>query len=408
MNFGRRAAWWCVIGMFVGACGAGSGVDDLAGPSPVSTIPASSSAATMATPATAPPEIAPIPLMSGVLYPSGFGVAAGHVETPDGPTTFAIVPGLFATQDAGRSWIDISPRQPPAWTSVPSIDFLDRTHGMVILNDPAMQATLAATSDGGTSWTSVASFNPLFHGGDDVQLQFSDPRKGWRYHYVPPATGCAILDATADGGATWDVVNECLPDVGEIWLDADGNGWLGGAPFFTTEHVDSLHRTDDGGRTWTEIRVALPDGSDPTAAIYGLPAFFGDRGLLAVTLLGGPIERVAIYATADDGTTWDLVTVVDTAGRPSPDRMVAAGVAFASDNTWWMAVFTQTGAETTVTVDGGATWQIYVDGPSGTVLEVQAFDDQTAWMTTTDGLFATFDGALTWNRMRAEFGAGRS
>lgn len=406
LSFGRLALSVCVIGMVVGACSdSGSGVDNTASSSPISTQ--TSSIVATATPTTVPPEIPAIPLSSGVLDRSGFGVAAGYVEIPDGPTRFAIVPGLFATQDAGQSWIDISPGQQPAWASVSSIDFLDRTDGFVVLNDPGMQASLAATNDGGTSWTTVASFNSLFHAGDDVQLQFSDPQTGWMYRYVPPATGCAILEATADGGETWDMVNQCLPDAGEIRFDADGTGWLGGTPSFTNERVDSLHRTDDGGRTWTEIRVTLPDGHHPAAAIYGLPSLFGDRDLLAVTLLDGPIERVAIYSTANNGTTWDLITAVDTVARPLADRRDAAGVAFASDNTWWISVGGLTGAETTVTADGGTTWQTYREGPTGTVLEVQAFDDQTAWITTTEGLFSTFDGAQTWIRMQSELGAGR-
>jgi|GEM_PF-2184740 len=48
-----------------------------------------------------------------------------------------------------------------------------------------------------------------------------------------------------------------------------------------------------------------------------------------------------------------------------------------------------------VTTDGGDTWWAHSDGPSGSVLEVQALDNQTAWITTTEGLFATFGGGRT-------------
>lgn len=149
--------------------------------------------------------------------------------------------------------------------------------------------------------------------------------------------------------------------------------------------------------------MALPDGHAPPKAIYGLPAFFDGRRLLPVTLLDGPTEMVAIYSSVDDGTTWDMVTVVDAEG-PLPDELIAAGVAFASNNTWWVAASGEAGAVTTVTVDGGETWQTHGEGPSGSVLEVQAFDDQTAWLTTTDGLFATFDGGNTWNRPQSALG----
>lgn len=53
--------------------------------------------------------------------------------------------------------------------------------------------------------------------------------------------------------------------------------------------------------------------------------------------------------------TWELLTVVDAAEGPPLYGRVAAGVAFVSDNTWWIAIAGSTGAVTTVTIDGGTT-----------------------------------------------------
>jgi len=89
-------------------------------------------------------------------------------------------------------------------------------------------------------------------------------------------------------------------------------------------------------------------------------------------------------------------------GSTSLEKKLAAGVAFASEDTWWIAVAGINGADTMVTTDGGDTWWAHSDGPSGSVLEVQAFDNQTAWITTTEGLFATFGGGRTWKRLQSE------
>ena len=219
------------------------------------------------------------------------------------------------------------------------------------------------------------------------------------YRFVPPAGGCAGLETTTDGGASWEVVNTCLPDTGKLHFEADGTGWLGATAFFTREDGDSLHRTNDGGRTWTETRVGLPDGHDPSMAIYGVPVLFDGRGLLAVSMLDGLTHSVAIYATPDDGTTWDLLTVLDTPQGLSQEQKLAASVAFASENTWWIAATGSTGADTMMTTDGGITWQTNSGGPPGTLFDLQAVDDKTAWITTTEGLFASFDGGQNWNRL---------
>jgi len=323
-----------------------------------------------------------IPMSEGWLERSGVGVAAGPER-------------LMLTGDGGSTWSDVTPPRDPTWQEVTSASFLNGKVGYVILNDAAMQSQLVSTTDGGTTWTAVHEFAPLHHAGSTRTMHFFSPDVGWSYAFDPAASECPTLEQTTDGGHTWKSLNACLPQSGDIWFESDGLGWLGGTPFFDSGKEGSLHYTLNYGRDWQEVRAQLPEGRDPGFAIYGIPTLLGDHGLLAVALNDAPTVDIAVYTTDEQGVPVNLLrvipTAIDTAELHSPP------IVFVDEMTWWVASGTDEAATASVTTDGGATWQITDPAnPPSPVLRIQALDNDTAWLTTREGLFITQD-ATTWD-----------
>lgn len=304
---------------------------------------------------------------------------------------------MLLTDDGGATWVDISPPQRPSWHGVVSAQFLDPDTGYAVLNDAGMQSQLVATLDGGKSWTVVHEFPPLHHAGATRTIQFLNGDVGLMYHFDPAVTECAGLEQTTDGGETWDTQTECLPSSGTVSFDTDGLGWLGGRAFPTNADGDSLYYSNDYGQTWRDVRAELPDGRDPTRAVYGLPVVFRDRGLLAVALHDEQTVDIAVFETNASGIPGSLLTVIPT--TTDAEELRSPQIVFVSESTWWAASGTDEITVASVTTDGGATWRT-TDPivPPAPVNTLQAVDDDTAWLTTDEGLFITQD-ATRWYRV---------
>jgi hypothetical protein len=107
-------------------------------------------------------------------------------------------------------------------------------------------------------------------------VQFVTRVRGWLLA-VQPTAPIENLEATTDGGSSWQVVASSrqapgiglLPELGQVEFGADGSGWLGGGMF-----SNALYRTGDGGRTWRRARIPAPSGS-----MFGLPAAYGSTDI---------------------------------------------------------------------------------------------------------------------------------
>jgi photosystem II stability/assembly factor-like uncharacterized protein len=180
--------------------------------------------------------------------------------------------GLLWTEDGGKDWKDITPRQE---TALPEPFFLDPHHGWVLsvgcsAENPKkleMGFNLVSTTDSGASWSSV-DVSPLtvahYGNSDGADIRgcggdftFVDSLHGWinvTARGVTMNSRWAFLLTTSDGGRTWKraVHAPSLPD-GQILLVTSRDGWLLGGP------ADGrLFATHDEGNSWLEVKVHKP------------------------------------------------------------------------------------------------------------------------------------------------------
>jgi hypothetical protein len=117
--------------------------------------------------------------------------------------------------------------------------------------------------DAGASWTSVTVPPSVF--GFAVAVHPRDPRTAW---FVPavkdekrvPVDGRLVVSRTRDGGATFDVLTEGLPDElaydlvyrHGLAIDATGDRLAFGST------TGGLWLTEDGGDRWMQVPARLP------------------------------------------------------------------------------------------------------------------------------------------------------
>lgn len=182
-------------------------------------------------------------------------------------------PALMMTRDGGLSWTT-QPLTAPvnavagdARTTAPH--FLDARQGKLTVHilstaQPLRELERYAYSshDGGETWT-VAGRLPVAKVGNDdygTQTSFQDGLRGW-------AGSGTSLFKTSDGGATWTNVATSLPRrafyFAELSVFSDRVAWGQISDFSKREGhqpIFVLVRTADGGAHWTAIEVPGLDG----------------------------------------------------------------------------------------------------------------------------------------------------
>jgi hypothetical protein len=163
---------------------------------------------------------------------------------------------LLATDSAGTRWTEITP--PGVEGSIDGVFFLNRATGWAVISGSGDTLRLAATSDGGASWTitglGAATGEAGFNYGGAATISFADPTHGWILLRSVSSINFSrgILLRTTNGGETWSrLPNPAIAD----GLDFVNHqlGWLTGGPDGNQSFV-----TADGGTTWTATRVAPP------------------------------------------------------------------------------------------------------------------------------------------------------
>jgi hypothetical protein len=189
-----------------------------------------------------------------------------------------------------------------------------------VLPDPASDRVTVAMStggvyvsdDGATGWTphnrgisAVFLPEPPEYGQcvHKVAVDAGDPRRMYAQNHFG-------VFRTDDGGGQWTSIADGLPaDFGFPIVaspTAPGTAWV--VPLVADmqrvppKGALRVHRTRDAGQTWTESQAGLPD--DAWTAVVR-DAFCADdhepTGLYVGTRDG------CVYASADEGDTWDLV-----------------------------------------------------------------------------------------------------
>jgi photosystem II stability/assembly factor-like uncharacterized protein len=256
---------------------------------------------------------------------------------------------------------------------------------------------------------------------------------GGPYPLLPPAsmrminasTGWAAgsgtnqIIRTTDGGAHWDNVTPMSARAGTwitYFLDAN-NAWLAsslqpgsGSPDFSV----AIYRTADGGRSWQQAGDAAADQGWPASMDF----VDRDHGWLFMNLgSAAGSQGVALYGTANGGTSWTKLSEADTSGSPGhlPLSCSKGAPVFLNRSTGWIpgACNAGGGPFLFVTRDGGLTWTpVSIAMPAGyngnCMCDISSlrFSDATTGVFVlsiygTDGaahnfLYATPDGGTSW------------
>jgi photosystem II stability/assembly factor-like uncharacterized protein len=339
------------------------------------------------------------------------------VDLVDGTTAFYFATSaktntLYRTTDGGNTWSVVASGL-FAGNQVGSYLFIDATTGYAnVSNSPIAWWT----HDGGKTWSPPGAYRSV---GNVLCTQPADPAAGagpTAVKMVSATTGWAAgARRTTDGGATWahvgpPQVKNSSSGYGEYFLDAT-YAWVAEAVGSASACADSfvVFNTGDGGATWkkgSQIAVKL-DSNVTVPGSWTISLSFVDRDhgwLLVKALAGFGYSLGPLYRTVDGGRSWTMVAT-NAAFSNSGCRATGQPV-FASPTTGWISA--QCGSNPPpplayfVTQDGGRTWTLQTIAPSVccTPPSPRFFDASNGWLIepNTPLLMMTSDGGNTWTQ----------
>lgn len=325
------------------------------------------------------------------------GYANASDATASQGTAFASGTGaqLAATTDGGRTWTRVAvPGDNPL-----RLLFVDAQHGWALAETERSgynykSIGIFATTDGGKTWqqqwtgTRSADLDSLLV-RQRVTLSVFGLEKGYAL------VGGTLL-TTADGGRAWQAVS--FPSTGfrPVHMSfADSlTGWVAGEE----GSRPVLLSTADGGASWkTSFR---PETQVPYLKDSASVSFADDsHGWL---YLKGDDFSSRFYSTSDGGRTWNLLTQGVAGGRP-----VAAPLIFLDTNTGYMGVSAGAGpipGTILVTRDGGRSWKGIGEGRDWSIEGLVMDSLQDGWAMGSspgkrDFLLHTEDGWASWQQV---------
>jgi len=345
-----------------------------------------------------------------------FGYTVAYKAVARGATARTTI-GLFV-YDRGR-WLNVTPPRLRAdlVDGIDDVAFTDRRHGWVAGYSCAKAAVyLYRTSDGGRSWQSLGRPSGHSCGGGPTYLSFVDTRHGWMEPVSPNAPGGELL-RTSDGGVTWSLVASLdtekpfqLPCLAPIAFTSRSNGWMGHSAAGFRDNQGRLcaahvYESHDAGQTWKARAIRLPRSLG--APVFDVPRFFGQSGVVSITLGAARARAVAFAVSANGGRSWSLRSLRPISSCPWRGRSWPVSVA--GSRVWWI-VAGQKPPVVRVTSDAGRHWHsVAADGlpaRSCAVKGVSAANSRVAWVVSGDNgnngtaLFQTRDGGRTWTQQR--------
>ena len=319
---------------------------------------------------------------------------------------------VFSSTDWGKTWTSHPSARPAGFHA---ISMLTPTTGMAV----GLSGLVAGTTDGGTTWTDVAT--PFPGWADLYALSFADAQHGWA------AGQAGNMIRTTDGGNHWQAVDSKLTaDILALHFAGDF-GVLGA--------VGGIVATAPDGVTWTP-RLPAQAGARDATAVYasgstdvwaaglikaspdtGARAWWiqhstdgvafsrsaGDLGLkpdlLDVAYVTPDIGYVvgedrSIGKTTDGGDTWSW-RVLD----PGNDKYVYQEVACANTEQCWIGGWS---GFVYATTDGGTTWiKQIVPNVTAPIYAITMWDSSLGWLGTNTGInngamFYTTNGGKNW------------
>jgi len=308
---------------------------------------------------------------------------------------------IFRTNDGGESWWDITPPE-----AGPAEGEVKRAEAFFLDNDSAWAAyepyeTIWFTKDGGKTWgKSVTDYS----GTVGAMFWFADQDHGWLMIFIDAGMShvYTAIFRTTTGGTNWKKIVDPIDNdelqsfnkTGMFFIDGN-TGWVtrdsGGVK--PGAFVDA---TLDGGVTWQSLNLPepeeMPDKFDQEYCRMHSPTLFSEaHGALVVdcTSYQGDVKIVSafMFTTRDGSQSWERV---DYPGGHL--HFINRRTAFAL------------GREIYRTQDGGLSWeqvkQVEWDGQFSFV------NEQQAWSVARRGeaiaLVKTQDGCRTWELLEPE------
>jgi hypothetical protein len=212
---------------------------------------------------------------------------------------------VLLTSDAGLHWRDafVAPEQ----SKLLAAEFIDASTGWIlVLRGETLE--IYHTIDGARNWNRYALSDFFEDGVAGGSFSFAGFLNGHLMVRIPSSSNSSRgrLFRTTDGGANW--VELPTPPIGDaIMFVSEQHGWLTGGPAGT-----DFFETLDSGRSW--VRADLPNitlggnVSGPVRVHYGVPVFRHQaNGYLPVTFDGPDAASLSLYATHDEGASWEFV-----------------------------------------------------------------------------------------------------
>ena len=334
------------------------------------------------------------------LQTSSLGLAAIYEVVACGASCSSYTPHVFVTSESG-SWREVTP--PNLLSELEDVVFSTPLIGWIAANDCAAgRAFVYRTTTGGRTWRSTSVPATNCSAGSRLDLSFSDNRHGWILNVFENGNR-APLQRTLDGGKTWSEIKSSAPLMGKIAFVTRRDGWLARSDFALPQ---LLYATRDGGRQWRRVAIDVPRGWRGAQVFPDVPTFFGQRGVIPVSVVRSRRTAVAFYVTGNGGQTWRLRAirpVAFTILAPHNPFVHYVPTSIASPSVWWIAAGRKH-SFVAVTTNAGGSWRVSTRPslPSRAASDISASDARHAWLTTSQrkvAIYATSDGGDTWRHL---------
>ncbi len=216
--------------------------------------------------------------------------------------------------------------------------------------------TLLRTTDGGNNWAQQINSAKTF-----LSVHFVDEQNGW----LVGEDG--VVFKTTNGGKKWlrQLLN--APELHAVYFVDLQIGWAAGANGF-------IAKTKNGGETWQIQNSGTVNG------LLDICFFDADTGWVVG-------RSSTILKTINGGDVWETKFT----GNSN-----LFSVFFINAITGWTS---HTSTSLSYTNDGGESWLNRSTTPDQIItLAVFFSDEQQGWCSGSDGIIATTDGGVTWNR----------